>query len=192
MGGKIKHGKSRTREYKSYHSMMARCYHPEHRSYKYYGGRANNPIKVCERWHNIDNFLSDARMLPGYTDGLKGLTLDRIDTNSDYSPENCMWSDALTQQNNKRNNVVLQWKGQWLTLAELGRVEDIPYRKLSNCYNWNKDKIPLDQIVERAKKRKTDNLAEIARQNNVDYAKLYHQCVTRGKSIKEALDCIKM
>lgn len=189
--GKVTHGKSRTREYKCYHTMMYRCYDPNHRSYKYYGGREDSPIKVCERWQDINNFLADAVLLPGYVDGLKGLTLDRKDTNGDYSPENCKWSDALTQQNNKRNNAIVSWQGEKMTLAELARREGIEYKRMVSCYEWNKEKRDIEYIASRAKRKKEVNLADVARREDVPYAKLYHQHVTNGRTIEESLSIIR-
>lgn len=121
--GVVKHNMSRTHVYKSYYCMMYRCYDKNHRSYKYYGGRKDNPIKVYERWHDINNFfLVDAVTLDGYDENSKiTKTLDRIDPNGDYFPENCRWSDDYVQQNNRRNNVHVQWDGKDFTLAQLSR-----------------------------------------------------------------------
>lgn len=185
------HGRSKTKEYKSYKSMMDRCYNERHDNYRNYGGRNGRPIRVCERWHTIENFLDDAVQLPGYTPGLNGLTLDRIDPDGDYSPENCRWADNLTQQNNRRDNTHIIYNGEDVTLANLARKENISYASFVHTYLWNKDALSIDEIVNKVKSNRPYNIAEIARENNVPYAKLYHQHVTRHLPINEAIAKIK-
>jgi hypothetical protein len=73
--------------------MMARCYNPEHESYFRYGGRG---IKVCERWHDVSNFIEDMGR------NLEGLTLERDDGNLDYSKSNCRWATRAQQNRNMR------------------------------------------------------------------------------------------
>ena len=90
-----KHGFSQTPEYESYQKMMRRCYDPMSENYEFYGGRG---IQVCERWRlSIKAFMEDMGPKPN-----PDCTLDRINVNGDYSPGNCRWADAETQQRNKR------------------------------------------------------------------------------------------
>lgn len=90
------------RLYTVYASMVARCTNPKHRSYKNYGGRG---ISICDRW--IDNYpaFKDWAYSSGYDETApRGeCTLDRIDNNGNYCPENCRWVDMKTQSRNKRN-----------------------------------------------------------------------------------------
>ena len=87
-----------TREYKSWAAMRVRCGNPSHRNFKDYGGRG---IKVCERWaDSFENFLADMGQRPPRH------SLDRINVNGGYEPDNCRWADAKTQANNTRRNLV--------------------------------------------------------------------------------------
>jgi len=93
--------KSRTKEYRAWRNMIQRCTNPQHRDYKDYGGRG---ITVCERWlREFDMFMEDMGTAPS-----KELSLDRINNDLGYSPENCKWSTAKEQANNKRNSKLRQ------------------------------------------------------------------------------------
>jgi len=87
------HGKSYTRIYSIWRTMLTRCNNSSHESYLNYGARG---IQVCERWKIFENFLADMGEPPD------GLTLDRIDVNGNYEPGNCQWATWIEQNNNKR------------------------------------------------------------------------------------------
>jgi hypothetical protein len=104
-----KHGMSFSREYRSWESMLARCECITNKEYPDWGGRG---IKVCERWHDFNNFYADMGARP------KGTTLDRIDNNGDYEASNCRWATAKTQSNNRRSNTLITYKGRTQTLQQ--------------------------------------------------------------------------
>jgi len=79
--------------YNSWLGMRNRCSNPKNRLYKYYGGRG---IVVCERWNSFDNFLADMGVRPD------GLTLERINNDGNYEPNNCKWATMAEQNRNRR------------------------------------------------------------------------------------------
>lgn len=107
------HGKSHTPEYGAWKAMLHRCQSPKDARYKDYGGRG---ISVCDRWQNVDSFISDMGSRPSPKH-----TLDRIDNDGDYCPENCRWVVRSVQDNNKRNNRYLVHSGLTLTISEWSR-----------------------------------------------------------------------
>jgi hypothetical protein len=112
------HGLTESRTYTSWMGMKHRCLNPNNKKFKNYGARG---IKVCDRWVNsFENFLADMGEVPAE------MTLDRIDVNGNYEPSNCRWANQQTQQNNRRDNVII--KG--LTMAEYCRQNKINYDNL--------------------------------------------------------------
>ena len=99
-------------------NMLHRCENPRNRYWSFYGGRG---ISVCPRWHNRALFLSDMGARP--TDGH---TLDRIDTNGNYEPENCRWATRAEQQANIRSNLRITIDGRTMHQNAWSRHLGIP------------------------------------------------------------------
>lgn len=119
------HGLTRTSIYTTYHSMIARCNNKNNASYPDYGGRG---IKVCERWmESFENFNSDMGEKPTTEH-----SIDRIDVNGNYEPSNCRWATRIEQENNKRNNAIIFYKGKNYTIAQLSKILNINYSTLWN------------------------------------------------------------
>lgn len=110
--GRVTHGKSYTRLYHILKGMKDRCYRTNYKYYKHYGGRG---IRVCNEW--LDDFMNfyNWAMNNGYRDNL---SIDRIDNDENYSPDNCRWVDQKTQNNNKRDCVYLKYDGKTQTITQ--------------------------------------------------------------------------
>ena len=120
-----KHGYYYHTAYKSWIKMMHRCYNKASKDYPDYGGRG---ITVCERWRDgPENFCNDMGERP------EGCTLDRIDNDQGYSPENCRWADAITQANNRRSNLLLATVHGVKTCAEVARLYGVDYKRLHHA-----------------------------------------------------------
>ena len=145
---KTTHGLSRDKTYSTWVDMKLRCLNPSHKAYRHYGGRG---ITVCERWLVFENFFKDMGVKPD------GLSLDRIDNNGDYEPNNCKWSTWKEQRNNQRvsvKEVVINFNGVDYTLSALAKHTGKPksiIRDRIKKLNWNVDAAVNTPLKERKK-----------------------------------------
>lgn len=113
---------SRSRTYLIWRNMRSRCINPKNDSFVNYGGRG---ITVCPQWLNdYDRFFEDVGEAP------VGLTLDRIDNELGYSPENCQWVSVRDQLNNQRRNVNITFQGTTLTIGQWATKLGVGYDTL--------------------------------------------------------------
>lgn len=113
-----KHGKYKTAEYNSWNGAKGRCTNPKNPKYPIYGGRG---IKMCERWLNsFESFLEDMGNKPS-----SDYSIERKDTNGDYSPENCRWATRKDQQRNMRNTKFLEFNGELVPIQKLAEDHGI-------------------------------------------------------------------
>lgn len=117
------HNQRHTNLYEVWKTMKQRCFNPNNKSYKNYGARG---ISVCDEWK--DNFTSfyEWSMANNYN---KGLTIDRIDNNNNYCPENCRWVDRVIQANNTRWNKYITINNKTDTLSNWIKFYKISYDK---------------------------------------------------------------
>lgn len=152
----IKHNKTNTRLYRIWTGMKSRCYYNKNIEYKNYGGRG---ITICDEW--LDNFMNfyNWAINNGYDDKL---TIDRMNNNGDYEPQNCRWVNMKKQENNRHNNRIIKYKRKTYTLSELSDLLKIPSAtlkwRLDN--NWNEDQLNLKVNFGNSKIRKEGNKNE--------------------------------
>ena len=120
--------------YRKWVKMKDRCYNPKNKSYIHYGARG---IKICEDWlHSYDSFMKWA-LNNGYN---KSLSIDRIDNNGNYEPNNCRWVDKKTQAKNKRTNKTVNYNGKDYVISELCEKFGVNYKKFHSRFfklKWN-------------------------------------------------------
>ena len=132
------HGMSSSRIYSIHNAMNERCFNSNTIEYHNYGGRG---ITVCEEWKGRKGFENFAKWSfeNGYADNL---SIDRIDVNGNYEPNNCRWITHKEQCNNTRFNKIIEYQGEKHTLKEWSEILKIPYKRLKRRLDlgWNVEK----------------------------------------------------
>jgi len=178
---------SRKRLYGIWYTMKTRCYKEKCINYKNYGGRG---ITVCNEWQSdFENFYNWA-LENGY---VEGLSIDRIDNNKGYSPENCRWATRIEQANNQRSNHLITYNGKTQTLKQWADELKIPYTSLkSRINNYN---FPIEKAFEKTNfkqlrityNNKTQNLKEWCNELGVKYSTVKSR-IQRGWGPIKALE----
>lgn len=151
------HGKSKTtRLYNVWKGMRQRCNNINSSAYHNYGGRG---IRICPAWNDFQEFYEWA-IHNGYDDNeqAKYCSIERVDVNGDYCPENCKWVTRKQQANNTRRNHHLTFNGQTRTISEWEDVTGIPqkviWNRIEKC-NWTVDKALTEEVRSRGCGRNT-------------------------------------
>lgn len=135
------HGMSKTRTFRVWTNMLARCRNPARRGYPTYGGRG---ITVCDRWDSFENFLADMGEAPA------GKQLDRIDNDKGYSPENCQWTTPRENCLNRSTTHWIEFNGVKKCITEwaagLGLTRQAVHRRIA-VMGW-----PLERALTEAKR----------------------------------------
>lgn len=150
-----KHDMAHTRLYDVWKGLKRRCCNPKNHSYKDYGGRG---IDICQQWK--DDFMSFYHwsIENGYDENAPygQCTIDRIDANGNYCPENCRWVSLKEQANNRKNNLLITYNGETDTLSNWSKRIGIGYNALFkriHDMNWSVEK--AFTTPQRVCKRKT-------------------------------------
>ena len=127
------HGESDTRLYEIWCGMKKRCYNPNEVGYINYGERG---ISVCSEWYNDYTIFRDWANENGYQDDL---TIDRINNDGNYEPDNCRWATRLEQNNNTRQNAYYEFNGEVHSLADWCRILNLNYNTIRSRlrYGWS-------------------------------------------------------
>lgn len=144
------HGQSNTRLYSIWQQMKNRTLSPSNHKYNDYGGRG---IKVCNEWLTFESFMQWA-LTHGYSDKLQ---IDRIDVNGNYEPSNCRWVGKRENMLNRRNTLIVSYKGETKPLLTLCEELGIPYRTIYNriyTYGWTPEKALSTPVRKRKEYRK--------------------------------------
>lgn len=115
-----------------YSHMKARCYNKNRWNYQYYGARG---IKICDEWKNNYQAFKKWALENGYQDNL---SIDRIDVNGNYCPENCRWTTDKEQKNNTRRNHYITYNGKTQSMSKWAEELNISYTVLRARINRSK------------------------------------------------------
>ncbi len=128
------HGRSHTKEHQAWLAMKRRCYKKDCKEYIRYGGRG---IQVCDQWlKSFENFFKDLGEAP-----TSKHSIDRIDNDDNYKPNNCRWATAKEQANNRRTNILVHD----MTLMEYCQEHDLNYRIINQ--RITRDHWPIDKAI---------------------------------------------
>lgn len=185
-----KNKKDKLRIAKTLTNMKYRCNNPNYHAYHRYGGRG---IKVCKEWVENPKSFIEWSLNNGY-DNKK--SIDRIDVNKGYFPDNCRWVDMKTQQNNRGNNVVLFYEGEYHTMSEWSKILEIDYATIKGRYykGWEVSEIlGRDKNSHRALLTlygETKYLTDWSKELNIEISTLRHR-VKNGFSDEEIINGIR-
>lgn len=124
----FKHGQSNTRLHSIWVMMRQRCYNINNKDYCNYGARG---IQVCQEWRKDFEGFNEWAYNNGYE---SNLSLDRVDVNSNYQPDNCRWATIEEQANNKRNTIYIDINGESLTITEIAKIYSLPRATIEMRY----------------------------------------------------------
>ncbi len=138
-----KHGSYGSPAYRTWIEINRRCLNPNFKSFHQYGGRG---VKVCDRWRHFENFLADMGERP-----YPAAEIDRIDSNGDYEPSNCRWTDRKGQMRNVRNNRYITAFGRTMIMADWAKETGVDASLI--CWRLKQGQSPEAALRKPTKKR---------------------------------------
>lgn len=186
-----KHGMHGTRLYNIYGHMIQRCYNPANKSFEDYGARG---IYICDEWRGENGFINfmNWALANGYNDNL---SIDRINNDGPYCPDNCRWTDARTQANNRRSSIYMTYNGETHTISDWSLIMNIPYATLHNRYinmGWTVEQCletPVNYYIHNITNSngETHSLEEWSQITGISHKTLYDRIFRFGWNIDKAL-----
>ena len=166
------HHESHTRLHNIWCDMNKRCKH-----HKQYAGRG---IKVCEEWHDYEIFAGWAR-INGYADGL---SIERIDVDGDYCPQNCKWIPKSEQARNRTTTRWVTFMGREMSLAEAAEIAGLPYKQVHFRIKngWSVEKALTTPLMRNEKSELRKKCEDLG----VDYRKVYQRIHVYGWTEEDA------
>lgn len=145
----FKHGYKKDTLYGIWKKIRSRCYYPNNDKYGFYGGRG---IVMCDEWEHDPIAFHKWAENNGFR---KGLTIDRINNNKGYSPDNCRWVDMIIQSNNRRDNIYYDYNGEKITIPQICRK-----------YGWWDKRNKLYYEVRKMKRDLIDSINKYCNETN--------------------------
>lgn len=178
-----KHGMHDTPIYRTWYSMIGRCKYKSHTSWRWYGAKG---ISVCERWKSFQNFFKDMGHPP-----FPRASIERVNPDGDYSPDNCVWATPKQQARNTNRNLLLTLNGKTQSCAAWSEELNIPRQRIEcrKARGWSDEQTltrppRTDALFEFEGKRKT--LHEWADAKGIKYGTVWWR-LKNGRSLSEAL-----
>lgn len=181
-----KHGYRKNRLYTIWCNIKARCNNNNNIAYMNYGGRG---ITVCDEWNKSFSTFKDWALSNNYQENL---TIDRINTDLGYSPENCRWSDRKTQNNNKRSNIIIENTTLTLACEKIGVNPRLIQARMREQEMSFDEAIKLPQNFRHYKisyRDKEYSLKELCNELKLKYDTVYKRIKKYGWSLEKATDC---
>ena len=166
-------------------AMKRRCYNPNNNKYKIYGARG---IKICDEWLQNKDIFIDWAIKNGYNNNL---SIDRINADGNYCPENCRWATAKEQANNMRNNIKINYNGEEYTLLELSNKLNISYGTLYKrlkTFNYDIDRLVNSPLHIRTNYTTKSGYNYIYKQNNSYSVQINKKYYGSRKTLEEAIE----